>query len=250
MSEESNFTIRLSKAAKEFNVGMGTILDFLAKKGFQVDSSPNTKLSSEMYELLVKEYQGEREVKKEAKKLGDLSYKGGSVSVDSAVQSLTNNNDDEDTDEVFIRTSTISPQKPVEKPAHKETEVKPAEAKKAEPETVTEKAERPAETVAEPKEEANDPDSPIKVLGKIDLESLNTKTRPDKKSKEEKQREAKEKAEREKALAEQRKAEKQAEAKRLEETKKAEAAKKALEAKKAAEVAKAEAAKKAEEENN
>ena len=96
MSEESTITIRLSKAAKEFNVGMGTILDFLAKKGFQVDSSPNTKLTSEMYALLVKEYQGEREVKNEAKKLGDLSYKGGSVSVDSAVQSLTNKIDEED----------------------------------------------------------------------------------------------------------------------------------------------------------
>ena len=86
MSEDSNFTIRLSKAAKEFNVGMGTILDFLAKKGFQVDSSPNTKLTADMYALLVKEYQGEREVKNEAKKLGDLSYKGGSVSVDSTSQ--------------------------------------------------------------------------------------------------------------------------------------------------------------------
>ena len=66
MSEETNYTIRLSKAAKEFNVGVSTILEFLAKKGFQVDSSPNTKLTSEMYSLLVKEYQGEKEVKNEA----------------------------------------------------------------------------------------------------------------------------------------------------------------------------------------
>ena len=85
MSEESNFSIRLSKAAKEFNVGRETIVEFLNKKGFPVDPSPNTKLTSEMYALLVKEYQNEREVKNEAKKLGDLSYKGGSVSVDSTV---------------------------------------------------------------------------------------------------------------------------------------------------------------------
>ena len=39
MSEETNFSIRLSKAAKEFNVGKDTIVEFLSKKGFQVDSS-------------------------------------------------------------------------------------------------------------------------------------------------------------------------------------------------------------------
>ncbi len=56
MLGDTNTHIRLSKAAKEFNVGMGTIRDFLSKKGFQVDSSPNTKLTDEMYALLVKEY--------------------------------------------------------------------------------------------------------------------------------------------------------------------------------------------------
>ena len=246
MSEESNITIRLSKAAKEFNVGMGTILDFLAKKGFQVDSSPNTKLTSEMYALLVKEYQGEREVKNEAKKLGDLSYKGGSVSVDSAVQSLTSNREDEDNDEVIIRTSTIGIRKTVEKAQHTEPEKarEPQEVEKKEPENkvVEKKEETPVvekheEEKPQPKEtEPEEGEGNLKVLGKIDLESLNTKTRPDKKTKEERQREAKEKAEREKAekaLAEQQKAErlkaeKQAaeelERKRLEEEKKKEQA--------------------------
>ena len=246
MSEESNITIRLSKAAKEFNVGMGTILDFLAKKGFQVDSSPNTKLTSEMYALLVKEYQGEREVKNEAKKLGDLSYKGGSVSVDSAVQSLTSNREDEDNDEVIIRTSTIGIRKTVEKAQHTEPEKahEPQEVEKKEPENkVVEKKEKTPvvekheEEKPQPKEtEPEEGEGNLKVLGKIDLESLNTKTRPDKKTKEERQREAKEKAEREKAekaLAEQQKAErlkaeKQAaeelERKRLEEEKKKEQA--------------------------
>ena len=95
MSEEANTTIRLSKAAKEFNVGVTTIREFLAKKGFQVDSSPNAKLTAEMYELLVKEYQGEKEVKNEAKKLGNISYKGGSVSVESAMPSSPKEDDTE-----------------------------------------------------------------------------------------------------------------------------------------------------------
>ena len=194
MSEESTVNIRLSKASKEFNVGRETIVEFLTKKGFQVDPSPNTKLTSEMYALLVKEYQGERDVKNEAKKLGDLSYKGGSVSVDSAVQSSVNNKEEEEAEEVFIRTSTISPQTMVEKVE------KPAPA-----EVVEEKKEEKKE--APKQEETPDSDSPLKVVGKIDLDSINPKTRPDKKSKEERQREAKEKAEREKVEAEKRKAE-------------------------------------------
>ena len=107
MSEETNFTIRLSKAVKEFNVGKDTIVEFLAKKGFQVDPSPNTKLTADMYSLLVKEYQGEKEVKNEAKKLGNLSYKGGSVSVDSALQSQKVA-EEEDHEEIIIRSNTIS----------------------------------------------------------------------------------------------------------------------------------------------
>ena len=74
MSEETNFTIRLSKAVKEFNVGRDTIVEFLAKKGFQVENTPNTKLTADMYALLVKEYQGEKEVKNEAMKLGNRGH--------------------------------------------------------------------------------------------------------------------------------------------------------------------------------
>ena len=65
MSEEVK-NIRLSKAAREFNVGTSTIVEFLAKKGQNIDPSPNTKLTPEQYALVVKEYQGEKEVKKNA----------------------------------------------------------------------------------------------------------------------------------------------------------------------------------------
>lgn len=86
MPKETDFTIRLSRAAKEFNVSVMTIKKFLAMKGFQVDSSPNTKLSAEMYALLVKEFQVEKSVKDLSKKLGKLSYRGGSVSVKSTIE--------------------------------------------------------------------------------------------------------------------------------------------------------------------
>ena len=129
MSEETNFSIRLSKAAKEFNVGKDTIVEFLGKKGFQVDSSPNTKLTADMYALLVKEYQGEKEVKNEAMKLGNLSYKGGSVSVDSALQSQKPV-DEEEHEEVIIRTNTIS--SPTKKTTKKTTVAEPEKVEKPE----------------------------------------------------------------------------------------------------------------------
>ena len=177
MSEETNITIRLSKAAKEFNVGVATIRDFPAKKGFQVDSSPNAKLTSEMYELIVKEYQGEKEVKNEAKKLGNISYKGGSVSVDTAKPSSTKE-DDSDTEEVIIRTNTMSPIiTPKTTPSSDAVETKPEEKQEAEKSVEPEVKGKTSES------EAQD-ESPIKILGKIDLDSLNPKSRSEKKGKE------------------------------------------------------------------
>ena len=175
MSEETNFTIRLSKAVKEFNVGKDTIVEFLAKKGFQVDPSPNTKLTADMYSLLVKEYQGEKEVKNEAKKLGNLSYKGGSVSVDSALQSQKVA-EEEDHEEIIIRSNTIS--SPVKKTP------KPAPEPEPEPEPVIEVKEEapkqePAPEMAEPeKKEENPSGISLNIVGKIDLEP---KPRKDKK---------------------------------------------------------------------
>lgn len=48
--------IRLSMAARKLNVGHNTILDFLAKKGFEVENNPNAKLTPEMFNLLSREY--------------------------------------------------------------------------------------------------------------------------------------------------------------------------------------------------
>ena len=100
MSEDSNINIRLSKAAKEFNVSMSTITEFLAKKGYKIELAPNTKLNGELYALIAKEYQGEKEVKKNADQLGEFSYKGKSITVESTIK---NNVDDSEDEEISIR---------------------------------------------------------------------------------------------------------------------------------------------------
>ena len=60
---------RLSKAAREFNVGISTIIEYLGKKGHEIDSNPNTKLEPELYELLHEAYSTDQSVKKESEKL-------------------------------------------------------------------------------------------------------------------------------------------------------------------------------------
>ena len=77
---EGSVTIRLAKAASEFNVGVSTIIDFLAKKGYAIDSNPNTKLTAEMHSLLVKEFQPDKAAKDIAKSI-EIEYQAQQKSV-------------------------------------------------------------------------------------------------------------------------------------------------------------------------
>lgn len=61
MSEKQG--IRISKVVKEFNIGIGTLTDFLKKKGIEVDPSPNSKISEEAYALVEKEFDKELQIK-------------------------------------------------------------------------------------------------------------------------------------------------------------------------------------------
>src|SRR5829696_6305670 len=57
-------TPRLMAAAKEFNVGKDTLVDFLLARGFSKDElKPTSKLSEEMYRSLQQEFQGDKVAK-------------------------------------------------------------------------------------------------------------------------------------------------------------------------------------------
>ena len=167
MSEDLKNNIRLSKAAKEFNIGMNTIIEFLGKKGHKIDSSPNTKLNGEMYALLVKEYQGEKEVKKNADQLGDFSYKGQSITVESTIKEESNDYEDE----LSIRTNNIVEEKTKTVASEKNVEKK-KQTVEAKPETVeTPKVEVKEEVVV--KQET--PKEPVKVEVKEEIKAEVTK---------------------------------------------------------------------------
>jgi len=193
---------RLSKLAREFNVGISTIVEFLHKKGYDIDSNPNTKVSEELYDILVEEYKSDLNVKKESEKLSlnQLRTKKETISINDVEEEEDDFDEEEseDTvaaDEILIKdvSGTSKPIIPQPKEEIKETvekkeeepvvekEVKEEEPVKVEPvkEEVKEKEQAPEEVQEGPK-----------VIGRIDLSTLNQKTRPTKKTKE--QREAEE----------------------------------------------------------
>jgi len=65
----ANETIRINKVVKELNIGIGTLVDFLKKKGIEVDPSPNSKISTEAYLLAQKEFDKEHLLKEQSKKI-------------------------------------------------------------------------------------------------------------------------------------------------------------------------------------
>jgi translation initiation factor IF-2 len=62
-------SIRLNKVTRNLNVGLSTVVEFLQKKGFSTEANPNTKISDEEYELLVKEFNKDKNLKLESEKI-------------------------------------------------------------------------------------------------------------------------------------------------------------------------------------
>ncbi len=61
--------MRLSKVAKELNVGISNIVVFLSSKGIEIDARPNTKISIEAYDVLKKEFSADFEEHKKSEKI-------------------------------------------------------------------------------------------------------------------------------------------------------------------------------------
>lgn len=276
--------MRLTKAAREFNIGRETIVEFLEKNGFEIDIKPNTKLSPEMVDLLSEEFSAEKTVKEEARKKGLGSMKRETISLEDRKRPAPDVDDADEDDDIIIRgmsvevdedfkravephdrkeTETAKPEdkkqpeekpretreekptdeKPVEKKttkkdeapqAEKELEEKPVEPEKVEakkdekakPEVekpekkkVTSKAdekEEPAEKEVKESKAAEDTAQDTeedkskepKVVGKIDLSSINERTKPPRKTAAEKRREKAEKKKTETAKKEGKPAEK------------------------------------------
>ena len=50
-------TMRLNKVLREFNISLDRAVEYLSSKGYEVESRPTTKISSEEYQILLEEFQ-------------------------------------------------------------------------------------------------------------------------------------------------------------------------------------------------
>ena len=240
--------VRLSKVAREFNVGLSTIVDYLQEKGIKISSDPNAKLTDDQYSLVAKEFSTDSEAKKESNRvdLKNTRLKKETVTIDNM-----NNGTEEHAPEFISIKDEIKlenkikvvdhidlnrlnkQQKPEEKveevkevKIEEKKEEKPAEPQVKETPVVAQKQEReetqapvartPKTIIKQPKvetrqeEKASSEDysnrtdrevsykSPtpaikdVKVVGTIDLDAINQRTRPPKKSKQERERDKRE----------------------------------------------------------
>ena len=72
---------RLNKVAKEFNISISTIVEFLEKKGFKVDSNPNNKIEGEILSVLEEEFADDKEAKQNSENAVISAEKRESISL-------------------------------------------------------------------------------------------------------------------------------------------------------------------------
>ncbi len=66
---------RLSQVLREFNISLDRAVEFLGSKGFEVDASPNTKISGDEYEVLFEEFETDKSKKVASKEVGEEKRK-------------------------------------------------------------------------------------------------------------------------------------------------------------------------------
>jgi translation initiation factor IF-2 len=62
---------RLNKVARDFNVSINTIVEFLEEKGVSVEAKPTTKIDPDMYSLLIGEFAADKEMKEKSSEISN-----------------------------------------------------------------------------------------------------------------------------------------------------------------------------------
>ncbi len=143
MSETTDKGMRLSKVAREFNQGLHTVVEFLEAKGHKVESNPNTKIPTELYELLQEEFGTDRAIKE---------------------QSMATVQQRQERETISLASAPAPKEKETPKPKEDAPEPAPAPVAKAEPEIPDTPADEPEVIKARVARTAGP-----KTVGKIDL---------------------------------------------------------------------------------
>ena len=227
-ANSNDMAIKLIKACKELNIGMSTAVEFCKKQGKEIATDPNTRIEDDLYLLLAKEFNKDMALKLEAERQAQERQEREipkSVTIDEPkkpehipteipkpkmVGKIDLDADKKRKEEeeaarqaaeeaAKAEAARIAAEKAAQ--AKAEAERKAAEAARQAAEKAAAEAAKEAEREAaaevqeeEEKEEIFSLGKPVlkiapKVLGKIDLSSINTATHPTKKTKEEKRKE-------------------------------------------------------------
>ena len=156
---------RLSKVARELNVGISTIVEFLGSQGKEVSANPNTKIDEELYMLLLEEFHKEKFEKEKADKVNIDKPERTVITISKEEQAKS----EEKVDKIEAKADKLSglsvvgkidlDTKPAKKEPDSEKEVKEPEVKSDD---------EPKEEISTIKAEAKKLSGPT-VLGKINL---------------------------------------------------------------------------------
>ena len=164
-------TIRLNKVARDLNVGIQTAVDFLQKKGFSIESNPNTKISDEQYALLVKEFSTDKDLKIESERISQERHNKDKNKATVALEGYKEPASDNESGKTEIATTIDEELKPRIKQVGKidlDNLYRPVAPKKEEPEeTVTDKEEKTV--TEEPLQDHNEIEKEIQEEEKVSI---------------------------------------------------------------------------------
>ena len=227
-ANSDDMAIKLIKACKELNIGMSTAVEFCKKQGKDIATDPNTRIDDDLYLLLAKEFNKDMALKLEAERQAQERQEREvlkSVAVDEpkkpehiptevakpkVVGKIELDPEKKKAEEAAKKAAEEAAKKAAEEAA-KLAAKHAAEKKAAEEAAAKAAAEKAAKQAAETEVVAKDKETestqepakdeevfrlnkPVlknapKVVGKIDLSSINPATHPKQKTKEEKRKE-------------------------------------------------------------
>ncbi len=68
-------TLRLNKVLRELNISLDRAVECLSKKGHEIEARPTTKISDEVYNVLLEEFQSDKSKKVESREVGEEKRK-------------------------------------------------------------------------------------------------------------------------------------------------------------------------------
>jgi translation initiation factor IF-2 len=203
MTTPTTKTPRLLEAAKEFNIGKETLVEFLTDKGFQMSSNPGAKLTEQMYNALQIEFAQDKAAKRKSDEIALPKGFDSAKKVKEVPEPVAKKEEPAVKPKEAPKAEAPKPAAPAPKPVEPAPAPAPApEAVKVPeppaPAPVPAPVEVPAEPVKQPeapkaaeKEEEKAEETPhvdVKapklggpnILGKINLDEMNLASRPKK----------------------------------------------------------------------